>query len=228
LDKLLLLHGAIGSSVQLEPLAERLKDSYSTYLLNFSGHGGKPITEAPYSIEMFADDVIYLIDKNRFEGLNIFGYSMGGYVALYIARHFPNKINKIFTIATKFNWDEETSAKESKLLNPEKIEEKIPDFAGQLLKRHSPEDWKLVLKKTAEMMLNLGKNKALKDEDLSLIENEVLVSAGDRDNMVSIEETVGAFRKLKNGRLLILPDTPHPIERIRVDMLLNEIKYFFG
>lgn len=223
-----MLHGAIGSSVQLEPLADLLTDAYKVNLLNFSGHGGKPVTNDKFSIEMFAEDVLYFIDKNRLEGLNIYGYSMGGYVALYIARHYPGKINKIFTTATKFSWNEDTSLKESRLLNPEKISEKIPQFADQLSEMHSPEDWKIVLNKTAEMMIELGKNKLLKDEDFSQIENDVLISVGDRDNMVSIEETVDVYRKLKNGSLLVFPDTPHPIEKINIERMANEVKIFFN
>ncbi len=223
-----MLHGAIGSSVQLEPLAELLTDTFKVNLLNFSGHGGKPVTEEIFSIEMFAKDVLYFIDKGRLEGINIYGYSMGGYVALYIARHYPGKINKIFTTATKFNWNEDTSLKESKFLNPEIISEKIPKFAEQLSERHSPEDWRIVLNKTAEMMIGLGKNKTLKDEDFSHIENDVLVSVGDRDNMVTIEETIDVYRKLKKGRLLILPSTQHPIEKINAERLANEIKLFFN
>jgi esterase/lipase len=222
-----MLHGAIGSSVQLEPLAEKLKSSFDLYLLNFTGHGGKQIPDEPFSIEMFADDVIYFIKKNKLEGINVFGYSMGGYVALYIARHYQGMLGKIFTTATKFNWSEESSLKESAMLDAEKIQEKLPKFAGQLSLRHSPEDWKIVLKKTAEMMLNLGRDKTLKDGDFSFIENDVLVSAGDRDTMVSIEETADVYRKLKNGKLLILPATPHPIEKTDTDRLAQEIRMFF-
>ncbi len=227
MNKLLLLHGATGSAAQLEPLAELLKDSFGIYLLNFSGHGGKPIPTEPFSIRLFAEDVLYFIEKNRLEGINIYGYSMGGYVALYIARHFTGKINKIFTTATKFNWTEETSLKESKLLDAEKISIKIPLYAEQLSRRHSPEDWKIVMSKTAEMMINLGSKRMLSESDFSLIENEVTLSVGDRDNMVSIEETVDAYRKLKNGKLLILPDTQHPIEKINPVRISNEIKLFF-
>ncbi len=222
-----MLHGAVGSSVQLEPLAGKLKETYDVCLLNFTGHGGKPIPEEQFSIEMFAEDVIYFIKKNKLEGINVYGYSMGGYVALYIARHHPGLISKIFTTATKFQWSEETSAKESAMLNPDKILEKVPKFAEELELRHSPEDWKTVLNKTAEMMICLGKNRTLKDDDFSKIENEVLVSVGDRDNMVTIEETADAYRKLKNGKLLILPGTPHPMEKMDTDRLAGEIRMFF-
>jgi len=227
MKSILLLHGAIGSSSQLEPLANLLSDSVTVNLLNFSGHGGKTLTDEPFSIEMFAEDVLYFIDRNGLGKVDIYGYSMGGYVALYIAKNYPEKVNRIFTTATKFHWNEETAQRESKTLNPKEISEKVPKFAEQLSQRHSPEDWKVVLKKTAEMMINLGRSKTLKDEDFSLIENKVLLSIGDRDNMVSLEETVDVYRRLKNASLLILPDTPHPIEKISAERLAYEIKMFF-
>lgn len=228
MDTILLLHGAAGASTQLEPLAEKLKDSFNVILFNFSGHGGKPVPPEPFSIELFADEVLNLINKGRLNGINIYGYSMGGYTALYLARNFPEKVNKIFTTATKFSWDETSAEKESRLLNPEKIVEKVPVFADMLSRLHYPENWKTVLKKTAEMMINLGKDPALNDEDFSKIENEILLSVGDRDNMVSAEETIHVYRLLKNGQLFIIPDTGHPFEKISAGELSAEIKSFFS
>ncbi|MBS1518644.1 MAG: alpha/beta fold hydrolase [Bacteroidetes bacterium] len=225
---LLLLHGAIGSSVQLESLAGLLKKEYNVILLNFSGHGGREIPDEPFSIEMFAEDVISLIDKCRIDNPDVFGYSMGGYVALYIARHFPEKLNRIFTLATKFDWNPESSLKESKMLNPEKLPEKLPDFAEELSGRHSPADWKMVLQKTAEMMVSLGNGNNLSKEDLSNIKNEVRISVGDRDKMVSIEESLDAYRNIENGSFLVMPYTPHPIEKVSVERLSGEISLFFS
>src|ERR1051326_9543575 len=85
---LLLLHGAIGSKVQLEPLASLLGDKYSVHSMNFSGHGGEPLPEQ-FSIAGFANDVLSYLEGNNLPRVNIFGYSMGGYVALYLARHYP-------------------------------------------------------------------------------------------------------------------------------------------
>jgi len=73
-------------------------------LINFSGHGGKPMTETKLSIALFADDVLDYIGKNRIVRANIFGYSVGGYVAVYIAKYRPVKVNHIITLATKFYW----------------------------------------------------------------------------------------------------------------------------
>lgn len=235
MKKLLLLHGAIGAASQFDRLKEELKDKFEVYTLNFSGHGGEPMPDK-FSIELFADDVVKYLEKNSLENTDVFGYSMGGYVALYIASKYKNKLNKIFTTATKFDWYEESSVKESKMLNPAKIEEKIPAFAKALEKRHSPHEssqessnnWKVVLNKTAEMMVELGNKPVLRDEVLEKIENEVLISVGDKDTMVTLEETANAAGKLKNGKLFIFSETEHPIEKMDVKKLSTEIKNFFN
>jgi len=48
MPSILLFHDAIGSSVQLEPLAYLFIDSFKVNLLNFSGHGGKSIPTTPF------------------------------------------------------------------------------------------------------------------------------------------------------------------------------------
>lgn len=226
-SNLLILHGALGSSVQFEPLAKFLEEEFRVILFNFSGHAGKPIPEEPFSIKMFAEEVKSLIEKSRISPCDIFGYSMGGYAALYAAKHYPGVIGKIFTLGTKFEWNEESSAHEVKLLNPDKIEEKVPAFAKLLEERHAPEDWKQVIHKTAEMMINLGKHNELTYEELGSIANEVTVAVGDRDNMVSISESEKAFNHLKHGRMIVMPDTFHPIEKVDLEKLKSELQSFF-
>jgi pimeloyl-ACP methyl ester carboxylesterase len=226
MQHLLLLHGAIGAKDQLQPLAEQLKDNFIVHTLNFSGHGGTAIPEK-FSIETFAGDVLNYLEANHIQQANIFGYSMGGYVALYLATHHPEKTGKVFTLGTKFLWSPEIAAKELKMLDAAKIAEKIPAFAKALEKRHAPGDWKTVLKKTAEMMQDLGNNNTLQASDYDSIDKKVLIGIGDKDTMVTIEETIDVFRKLKNANLLVLPDTQHPLEKVDLSKLVPAIASFF-
>jgi pimeloyl-ACP methyl ester carboxylesterase len=227
LKDLLLLHGALGARSQFEKLAGLLKESFNLQTINFSGHGGEAIPEEPFSITMFAGDILKWLDENKIGRINIFGYSMGGYTALYLAQKHPGRVGKLFTLATKFEWTKEIAAKEIKMLDMEKIKEKVPKFAEELTMRHSPQDWETVLSKTSEMMINLGNKNELKAEDYPMIENEVQIGIGDRDKMVTLEESINAYRKLKNGKLLVLPNTPHPLEQVDAERLGYEIKSFF-
>jgi pimeloyl-ACP methyl ester carboxylesterase len=83
MQHLILLHGALGHANQLHPLADLLK-TYHVHTLNFSGHGGTPMSNASFSIPLFAEEVRQYIRQNNLGNVAIFGYSMGGYVAMYL------------------------------------------------------------------------------------------------------------------------------------------------
>lgn len=228
MQHLLLLHGALGSAATLQPLQEILAPHYAVHSLNFSGHGGEPLPQASFRIEQFANDVMRYLDQHEIPQVDVFGYSMGGYVALYLALNHPERFRRVFTLATKFAWSPETAAKEIKLLQPDKIQEKVPEFASMLASRHAPIDWREVVMGTADMMQQLGQQPLLTADILPKISAPVRVSVGDRDNMVSVEETTWAYRLLPSGSLLVLPDTPHPLEMADPMRLLQEIRQFFG
>lgn len=153
---------------------------------------------------------------------------MGGYVAMYLAKYHPERVNKIITLATKFNWNETIAANETKMLNAGKIETKLPDFAAALQKRHAPNEWKTVLEKTAARLIEMGKDNPLKPEDYPAILHPVLLMLGDRDKMVTLDETVEVYKNLPKAQLTILPNTAHPIEMVDQARLAYEIRSFLG
>lgn len=219
MEHVILLHGALGSQSQLLPLKEKLEARYSVHTFNLSGHAGKQIPSVPLSIALFASDVLEFMEQNNITSANIFGYSMGGYVAMYLAKYYPEKIKQVITLAAKFYWDEVVASKEIKMLDADTIEKKVPAFAMQLKERHAPNDWRLVLQKTIDMMISLGKNNTLKIEDYPGIQQQCMIMLGDRDKMVSFEETIAVYKQLPNAQLCVLPQTAHPIEQVNVDML---------
>lgn len=224
---LLLLHGAIGAKDQFESLKNALGDQYKIHTLNFSGHGGEPL-QNEFSIQNFAGEVLQFLDTHSIEKVDIFGYSMGGYVALYLAKWHPKRVGRIFTLATKFHWTPEIAQRETKMLDADKIAEKVPAFAAQLEKRHAPNDWKLVMQQTARMMIGLGADNPLQGEDYASIAIPVRISIGDKDQMVTLEETIGVYRQLPDATFIVFPNTQHPIEKVDVQRLAAELRLFFN
>ncbi len=80
----ILLHGALGSAAQLETLQAQMPESQDAVALDFPGHGSASSTE-PFSMRLFADSVLKFMDEKNAAQADIFGYSMGGYVALWLA-----------------------------------------------------------------------------------------------------------------------------------------------
>lgn len=217
---ILLLHGAIGSRKQLEPLSKFLKEKkFDVHTLNFFGHGGEPFHEEGFGIKIFSWQVQNYIKANKLQKPAVFGYSMGGYVALRLAYKFPDLLGDITTLGTKFAWTPEAAAKEAALLNPQKLEEKVPAFAESLKAMHAPNNWKELLAKTTGMMKSLGEEPLLTENEFRAIENKVTLCLGDKDNMVTREELERAAESLPNGKFHLLKDTPHPIEKVEIKTL---------
>lgn len=222
---LILLHGALGSRSQFNDLASILAKTFNVYMLDFEGHG-QNMGHGEFNMETFSDNVLDFMESKKLEKSNFFGYSMGGYVALSLAAKKPEKVGGIITLATKLEWSPEIAAKETASLQVEKIEEKIPHFAKMLDERHH--NWREVVRKTSEMMSKLGRSEAIGMEAFSLINHNVLLCIGEKDKMVSIEESKKVADKLPNGQLRILKNTPHPLEKLKVDLLAEIIADFIN
>lgn len=227
MQDLLLLHGAIGAKDQLQPLAHALQNKFNVHSFNFSGHGGRPFPSDTFSIPLFSNQILEYLVEHKIPQAYVFGYSMGGYAAMYLAKHYPGKISKLATLATKYHWDESIAAKEVKMLDAATIQEKVPAFAAQLQQRHAPNDWKELLNRTKDLLLSLGKQNALQASDYAGITIPALILVGDRDKMVTMEETINVYKQLPTGKLGILPGTPHPLEQVDINLLKHILIDFF-
>lgn len=224
MKNLLLLHGALGYGKQFDALSELLEDKYKVYAPDFIGHGGREIPKH-LSIHDFSLEIKNYIENAVGGEVEVFGHSMGGYVALYMAANQMAPINKIMTLGTKQDWNPDIAANEVRMLNTKKIREKVPAFAKQLEEMHGS-NWEVLCQKTAEMLIDMGNNPPLTDESYARITIPVQIGIGDHDRMVSLEESIAAFRKLKTARLLVMPNTPHPYDQVDVDRLAYKISSF--
>jgi pimeloyl-ACP methyl ester carboxylesterase len=228
MEKLILLHGALGAAQQFDELADHLAKKFEIHSFNFSGHGGEPLPQAGYSFDLFSRDIQAYMDRAEIREAHFFGYSMGGYAALCFAHKAPKRVKKIFTLATKFGWTEESAKAETRFLDPVVLAAKVPAFARILADRHSPQDWRSVVRETAAFMIRLGLEPELKDGMIPEIECPVRISIGDKDSTAGLEDSVQTYRQLEKGSLWVIPETQHPFEKVDKDRLCAEILAFFS
>jgi len=223
---ILLLHGALGAQDQFDALAARLSENYVVHRLNFSGHG--PYTPMPEAFmpEIFVNDVLQYLKENRLDSVNIFGYSMGGYIALMLALHYPEQVRAVLTLGTKMDWNPETAAREAARLDPDKILEKVPAFAKALQQRHGESRWRTMLEKTRGMMQYLGTNRPLDEAALRAITVPVTVALADADEMVRREEAMQAAEWIPGARFEVLEGARHAIEQCPVEGLAGLVENY--
>lgn len=71
------------------------------------GFGDSDAPDGPYSMEIFADDVIGLMDHLAIEKAVIGGMSMGGYVLFNLLERYPERVRGALFITTRANADDE-------------------------------------------------------------------------------------------------------------------------
>ncbi len=222
MQPIILLHGALGAASQLLLLSKSLNSLAEVHIMDFSGHGEASWPQEGLSIETFEADVLRLMDTQSIAAAHLFGYSMGGFVGLRLALSAPERIRSLTTLATKMIWTEGACAKEAAMLNADMMEAKIPKFVAGLAAAHSRHGWRKLVEHTQRLISGMSRY-CFEPEELAGIRQPVQMMVGDRDKMVSIDETMAAYRTLPIGSLTVLPNTPHPLESVDTKLLASLI-----
>jgi pimeloyl-ACP methyl ester carboxylesterase len=102
----ILIHGFPLNQQIWKDQAEFLSKNYRVILPDLRGHGDTPPTPGPYSMEIFADDCMALLDAIGIkEPVVVGGLSMGGYIAFALYRRYPKRIAALILASTKASAD---------------------------------------------------------------------------------------------------------------------------
>ncbi len=226
MESLILLHGALGTSKQFDFIFPLLKEHFDVHRINFEGHGEAGPTESTFRISYFVENVLGYMDEHRLKKANFFGYSMGGYVALSLAKDYPERVKGVSTLGTILQWNEEIADRESKYLHPQKMKEKVPHFVDKLKDKHLS-GWERVVNNTRDMLQYLGVHPSIEIDEWKQIDCPIRFHIGDSDTTAGLEQTIAAYRKTDNSEMMVLPGTGHPIHDVEKDLLVHSLRQFF-
>lgn len=213
---IILLHGALGCRADYDKVLDQLAN-HQVHTFDFRGHG-TAVSKGSFTISDLADELEEQLGSWNVSNAHIFGFSMGGYVALTLAARGDKRIGSIGTLGTKLRWTSAFAEGQLKYLDPEAIQVKVPKFASHLEMLHGPR-WKEVLDHTGKMMQNLAANETLTSSDFAQIEAPVTILRGSLDHMVDREESEEVAQWLSKGVYIELEDIHHPIERMDPEVL---------
>jgi pimeloyl-ACP methyl ester carboxylesterase len=219
---IVLIHGANGCAAEMEPLAAPLRPFGRVFVLDLVGHGGRPVPEH-LAIGDSAADVIEQLDRAGIERAFFVGYSLGGYVALYLARHFAARTAGACAIAAKLVFDDATVSRWCHLANPERLARPGNPRGPQMLSAHG-DGWRTVTTANAALFAQLGREPALGDADLAAIDRPVLLVNSNRDQLVPWSETLHLGAIIPAARLVMFYGLAHPLRNVQV----NPVGYAVG
>lgn len=223
---LLLLPGLLGAiSSQWRPFLKPLSENYRLLLLDLRGHGRSQNNAPTLDAKQMVADIAGLLDYLNIERLHIAGYSLGGYLGLMLASSQPRRVITLLMHATKFYWTPEAAAKMQGQLNPDVMAQKVPTYADQLVQEHGGRQWRNLVRQAAALTSSLVES-GLSENQLKTVQIPVLVSVGDRDELVILPEAFRLSRALPKGGLIVLPHVHHPLQTVQLVPLLPMMQAF--
>jgi pimeloyl-ACP methyl ester carboxylesterase len=92
---LVLLSGQANSHHWWDGIREDFEGVRSTVTVDYRGAGDSDKPDQPYSTEGFAEDVVAVLDDLGIERADVYGTSMGGRVAQWLAARHPERIRSL-------------------------------------------------------------------------------------------------------------------------------------
>ncbi|WP_409028895.1 2-succinyl-6-hydroxy-2,4-cyclohexadiene-1-carboxylate synthase [Gracilimonas sediminicola] len=137
LPNLVLLHGFMGSGRQFDHLIPELKKFCNPITIDLLGHGNTEGAELHYrfSTKEQVADLTKLISEQLQLPLFLYGYSMGGRLALQLALHRPDLYKGLILESSTFGIEGETEQQARQSLDARRSDAITGNFEGFL------EDW---------------------------------------------------------------------------------------
>ncbi len=99
-EPLTLVHGLAYDRNGWGRLPDLLAQRFRVALLDNRGVGESDEPEGPYAVAQMAADVVAVLDDAGIERTNLFGVSLGGYIAQELALAYPERLAKLVLAST--------------------------------------------------------------------------------------------------------------------------------
>jgi Predicted hydrolases or acyltransferases (alpha/beta hydrolase superfamily) len=231
---LVLLHGSfLDIDMAFGQLIPELSKTRKVIALEFQAHGRTADIDRPISFASLADDVAALLKYLHASPADIFGYSLGGGVALQVAFRHPESVRKLVICSAPFKsdgWSPETRAALEKL-TPEIL------AATPLKKEYDrlapdPGHWAQMVNKVKQ----IGATPYDFSAQAKSIEAPTLIIVGDSDGI--LPEHIAEMFRIRGGgangdlgghspaQLAVFPATSHVGVIMHTDWLLAILPAF--
>jgi pimeloyl-ACP methyl ester carboxylesterase len=234
---LLLLHGGLFDiDQQFGELLPGLAADRQVIATDFQGHGRTNDIDRPLRTEHLASDVVGLLERLGAGRVDLFGFSVGGAVALHLAIKHPELVRKAVVSSVSFR-PEGQREENSDALGEMKVEMIAGTPMEQAYLAKSPHPDKEHLQVLLDKLGTYDKGtEGWSDADIKGIAAPTLLTVGDCD-AVRLEHAV-RFLQLRGGdvngdfvgvpasQLAVFPGTTHFFGLARTTLVLDSVRTF--
>lgn len=217
-ETLVLLHGFMENMTIWEDMEKHLSGKFSLLKIDLPGHGKSDRIAEIQTMELMAEEVKKVIDKQGLQSIHLLGHSMGGYISLAFAEKYPEYLKSLTLFFSTYFTDDEVK-KEQRVKSYRIIKDAFAHYARagvpNLFNPNEKDILEGKINKALEIALstdNLGalacaKGMVERTDKRSVLENleaKILVLAGKYDNAVKVTQTIHHLPDKTNIKSYIL------------------------
>ena len=95
----ILIHGFLYNTVMWKKNIETLAKKFKVYALDLWGWGySERLKVNEYSFERYGKQIVGFLDALKIPQASLVGQSMGGGISVYVAAHFPDRVDKLILV----------------------------------------------------------------------------------------------------------------------------------
>jgi len=227
---LILIHAFPTDRRLWEPARNEIEDIFrESYIfriisIDLWGFGQSSSTSANCQAIMmsdYADEISQLLDHLDIKSAIIGGESMGGYVALAFLEKFPKKVEGLILSGTQSIADSPEAKTKREVTAVDVIEHGtenlVNEFISKALAPDASEKTKMLLKHILEKQDKMAiasalRGMALRNDTSNILANSslpILILTGEKDKLISPEQSQNMHALAKNSKLVVIPNAGH-------------------
>lgn len=227
LPPIVMLHGAAGcTTLETAPLMRLLETEFHVIAVDLQGHGASPATNTPISFDTFSDDILALLDVLSVDRAALFGFSMGGNVALHVARRAPDRIRAVAAHGANVTWTEERAVDMQARLNADRLAKRSDHLVQHLSAHHN--DWDQLFRRMHDWVATLPEQTPEMQQMAREVTVPTLVSCVDRDDLFPLSETLTLHSLVPDARLEVFRGTHHALPLAPLHRMAPTLADWFG
>ena len=218
---LVVLHGALGStSLETDRLVRFWERRFRVHAVDLRGHGVSTMPDEAPTWDDYTGDVVAVVEALGLERIRMFGFSMGGGVALAVAARLGDRVERLAVHGVNVRW---SGAEVEAMVGPmERVEADNPFWARRLADTHGAERWRVLVEHLMAFTRALPAQQ-MPDETLTAITAQTFVSTGDADRFFDVRHAVELYRTIREARLWVIPGLDHPIQGVDAEAFATAV-----
>lgn len=242
---IILLHGFLSTSNSMKKIAESLSDIRNVIIVDLPGFAGTKSVGISYTMKDIASGLDDIINELNLSQVDIFGYSMGGRVALAFTVLQPKSVERLILESASAGIKDEANRVNRQQLDKDRHDKMIENYQAflkdwqalplfnsqqhidpDILNQQQSERQSLNPSEAADSLLKYGTG--FQDsywDDIKSIHQPVLLMVGQEDEkFVSIGKTMSQL--IKSAKLEVVESCGHNIHLEAYDVFIEILRAY--